>query len=70
MNKRGRDILESVLFDALLIITGIFTLPFTQSVSSKVADGWVAALIQSLMLFTFRSSARYLFRRWFRVTEL
>lgn len=69
MNKRKRDLIESVGFDALLILTGIFTLPFTQDLASGVADGWVAALIQSVLLFSIRATVRYLWRRWFRKNE-
>ncbi len=69
MNKRKRDLVESVGFDALLILTGVFTLPFTQDLASNVASGWVAALIQSILLFSIRASVRYLWRRWFRKNE-
>lgn len=71
-NAVRRDQIEVLVFDAALIFTGIVTLPLTHSAASHmVATGGGAwhALVQAILLFVIRSSARYMWRRHFRRTE-
>lgn len=66
-----RDQVEVVLFDAALIFTGVLTLPLTHSAAGHVAASGGAwhALVQALLLFALRATARYIWRRYFRSTE-
>ncbi len=71
---RRRDVWESVGFDALLILTGIFTLPITRAAAMGMAQqlglhGWWVDFMQALLLFVLRALGRYIVRRWFRRTE-
>lgn len=66
MTPANRDRLEVGIFDVALIFTGIVTLPATANLAADIATGWVAALVQALLLFVIRVVARYAWRRYFR----
>jgi len=69
--NRSRDATEVLAFDGALIFTGVLTLPLTQHAASHlVATGPLHYLVQALLLFAIRATARYAWRRFFRKTEL
>lgn len=70
MTPQHRDRIEVLAFDVALIFTGIVTLPSTHQAASQLgATGALHALLQAILLFVIRASARYLWRRHFRRTE-
>ena len=70
MTPLRRDRIEVLVFDGALILSGIVTLPLTHSAATHLgATGVLHALVQAILLFVIRATARYLWRRHFRRTE-